>query len=99
MDSELTFNTFEIVSVALHLLTLIIVTLQFLNTHKGDCRGAVVSTRQNPDGYCVTREAKLSMHEMPHEAAHELQHELYPLKMGNEVHIKEFDSITGKHLQ
>ena len=76
MDTEVTFRTFEIVSIVFHLLTLIIVTLQFLNTHTGDCRGAVVSTTQNPDGYCVTREAKLSMHEMPHDNIHEL----HPLK-------------------
>ena len=40
----------------------------------GDCRGAVVSTTQNPDGYCITRQAKLSMHETPHDIAHELQY-------------------------
>ena len=74
MTSEITLSTFEIVSIAFHLLTLIIVISQFINTHKGDCRGAVVTTTQNPDGYCVTRQAKLSMHEMPHDTVHELQH-------------------------
>ena len=78
MASEITFSTFEIVSIAFHLLTLIIVVSQFINTHKGDCRGAVVTTTQNPDGYCVTRQAKLSMREAPHDMVHELQH----LEMG-----------------
>ena len=74
MTSEITFSTFEILSIAFHLLTLIIVVSQFINTHKGDCRGAVVTTTQNPDGYCVTRQAKLYVHETPHDMAHELQH-------------------------
>ena len=73
MSSQITFSTFEIISVILHLLTLIIVTLQCINTHTGDCRGIVLSTKQNPDGYCVTRQAKLSMHEIPHKVVHELQ--------------------------
>ena len=38
-----------------------------------DCRGVVMSTKQNPDGYCVTRQAKLSMHEIPHSVVHEFQ--------------------------
>ena len=49
------------------MLTLVIVGSLFVSTHKGDCRGAVVSKKQKPDGYWVTREAKLSMHESPHE--------------------------------
>ena len=62
-----TFSTFEIISIVLHLLTLVIVVSLFINTHKGDCRGVVVTQKQNPDGYWVTRKAKLSMHESPHE--------------------------------
>ena len=73
MSSQITFSTFEIISVILHLLTLIIVALQCVNTHTGDCRGIVVSTKQNPDGYSITRQAKLSMHEIPHEVVHKLQ--------------------------
>lgn len=64
MDSEVSLKPFEILSIFFHLLTVILVSVQFINTHKGDCRGKLVSTKQNPDGYCVTREAKLSMHEM-----------------------------------
>ena len=74
MSSQVTLSTFEIISVILHLLTLIIVTLQCISMHSGDCRGVVMSTKQNPDGYCVTRQAKLSMHEFPHSRVeHELQ--------------------------
>ena len=67
MNTEFTLSTFEIINIVLHLLTLVIVASLFINTHKGDCRGVVVSQKQNPDGYWVTREAKLSMHESPHE--------------------------------
>ena len=67
MDSNISFNTFEIASVVLHLLTLVFVILSYINTHTGDCRGALVSTSKNADGHCVTRQAKLSIHEIPHE--------------------------------
>ena len=67
MSTEFSFSTFEIIDIILHLLTLAIVSSLFINTHKGDCRGVVVSQKQNPDGHWVTREAKLSMHEAPHE--------------------------------
>ena len=67
MNSAITFSTFEIINIVFHLLTLVIVGSLFVSTHKGDCRGVVVSKKQNPDGYWVTREAKLSMHESPHE--------------------------------
>ena len=67
MTTEFTFSTFEIIDIILHLLTLVIVASLFINTHKGDCRGVVVSQKQNPDGHWVTREAKLSVHEAPHE--------------------------------
>ena len=67
MTTEFTFSTFEVIDIILHLLTLVIVASLFINTHKGDCRGVVVSQKQNPDGHWVTREAKLSMHEAPHE--------------------------------
>ena len=48
----------------------------------GDCRGAVVSTTQNPDGYCINRQAILSMHETPHDIAHEL---LYSKKWKKQI--------------
>ena len=67
MDSNISFNTFEIASITLHLLIFVFVILSYINTHTGDCRGALVSTSQNPDGYSITRQAKLSIHESPHE--------------------------------
>jgi len=67
MHTEFTVSTFEIINIVLQLLTLLIVASLFINTHKGDCRGVVISQKQNPDGYWVTREAKLSMHESPYE--------------------------------
>ena len=50
MNTEFTVSTFEIINIVLQLLTLLIVASLFINTHKGDCRGEVVSQRQNPDG-------------------------------------------------
>ena len=67
------FTTFEIVSVTFHIFTLFILIIQFFKTHTGDCRGAIVSKTQTGEGQFVTREAKLSMHEM-HENLQELQH-------------------------
>ena len=60
MNTEFTFSTFEIMDIVLHLLTLIIVASLFINTHKGDCRGVVVSQKQNPDGYWVTKASPLN---------------------------------------
>ena len=90
MSSQITFSTFEIISVILHLLTLIIVTLQCISMHSGDCRGVVMSTKQNPDGYCVTRQAKLSMHEIPHSVVHEFQ----PMEIKIAYHTKCFKHLS-----
>ena len=49
------------------------VLFEIIKSHHGDCRGAVISKIQSPDGQCVTREAKLSLHEAPH-------YELEPLE-------------------
>ena len=49
------------------------VIFQIIKSHHGDCRGAVVSKIQSSDGNCVTREAKLSIHESPHEHHYELE--------------------------
>ena len=43
---------------------MLISTLTFLKFHTGDCRGMIVSKIKSPDGQLVTREAKLSMHEL-----------------------------------
>ena len=61
--ASLSFTTFEIISLICHLVTVIILLIQFFKTHTGNCRGAIVSKTQTGEGQFVTREAKLSMHE------------------------------------
>ena len=72
MSSSVTASTTDIILIALNIATLLIVILSFFKTHTGDCRGALVTKTKTPDG-CVTREAKLSMHEAQHDNLHELQ--------------------------
>ena len=73
MAPEVTFSTFEILSLILNISIIILIIFQIIKSHHGDCRGAVVSKIQSSDGQCVTREAKLSMHEVPHEYHYELE--------------------------
>ena len=67
MNSVVTISTADIILISLNVVTLLIVIVSYFKSHTGDCRGALVTKTKTPDG-CVTREAKLSMHE-----AHELQ--------------------------
>ena len=69
---EVTFTSFEILNISINLSILALLLFQIIKSHHGDCRGAVISKVQSPDGQCVTREAKLSMHESPHDF--ELEH-------------------------
>ena len=64
---DVTFTSFEILNISINLIILALVSFEIIKSHHGDCRGAVISKIQSPDGQCVTREAKLSMHESPHE--------------------------------
>jgi hypothetical protein len=73
MDPEVSFKTFEILSIFIDLIILVIVFLQFINTHCGDCRGMIMSRTKTSDGQLVTRQAKLSMHEKQHESFTELK--------------------------
>ena len=73
MDTEVSLKTFEICSILIDLIILVIVFLQFINTHCGDCRGMVMSKTKTSDGQLVTRQAKLSMHEKQHENFTELR--------------------------
>ena len=57
-------SNFEIFSVSIDLIILLMVTLTLVKFHTGDCRGMIVSKIKSPDGQLVTREAKLSMHEI-----------------------------------
>jgi len=72
MSSTVTISTIDIILIVVNIATLLIVILSFFKTHTGDCRGALVTKTKTPDG-CVTREAKLSMHEAQHDNLHELQ--------------------------
>ena len=72
MSSTVTISTIDIILIVVNIATLLIVILSFFKTHTGDCRGALVTKTKTPDG-CVTREAKLSMHEAQHDNIPELQ--------------------------
>ena len=72
ISSSVTISTTDIILIAINIATLLIVILSYFKAHTGDCRGALVTKTKTPDG-CVTREAKLSMHEAQHDNVHELQ--------------------------
>ena len=72
MSSTLTISSTDIILLTVNIATLLLVILSYFKAHKGDCRGALVTKTKTPDG-CVTREAKLSMHEAQHDNIHELQ--------------------------
>ena len=72
MSSSFTISTTDIILIVVNITTLLIVILSFFKAHTGDCRGALVTKTKTPDG-CVTREAKLSMHEAQHDNVCELQ--------------------------
>ena len=72
MSSTLTISSTDIILLTVNIATLLLVILSYFKAHTGDCRGALVTKTKTPDG-CVTREAKLSMHEAQHDNVHELQ--------------------------
>ena len=72
MSSLVTLSTSDIILISLNAATLLLVILSYFKAHTGDCRGAFVTKTKTPDG-CITREAKLSMHEAQHDNMHELQ--------------------------
>ena len=63
----------QCVSLIFDISIIVLLIFQIIKSHHGDCRGAVVSKIQSSDGNCVTREAKLSIHETPHEHHYELE--------------------------
>ena len=73
MATDVTFSSFEIMSLIFDISIIVLLIFQIIKSHRGDCRGAVVSKIQSSDGNCVTREAKLSIHETPHEHHYELE--------------------------
>ena len=72
MSSAVTISTTGIILIALNIATLLLVILSYFKAHTGDCRGALVTKTKTPEG-CVTREAKVSMHEAQHDNTPELQ--------------------------
>ena len=66
MSSTLTISSTDIILLTVNIATLLLVILSYFKAHTGDCRGALVTKTKTPDG-CITREAKLSMHEAQHE--------------------------------
>ena len=72
--TDVTLSSFEILNITINLTIVALLLFQIIKSHHGDCRGAVVSKTQNPDGQCVTREAKLSIHEAAHDYEFEQFH-------------------------
>ena len=65
MENTPYFTTFEVINILLNATSLVILLILFVNVHTGDCRTTCLSKTKSPDGHFVTREAKLSMHDVP----------------------------------
>ena len=65
MENTTDFTTFEVVNILLNATSIVILLILFVNIHTGDCRTTCLSKTKSPDGHFVTREAKLSMHDVP----------------------------------
>ena len=64
---SINFTTFEIVTLSINLLTLVVLVCLFVRSHNGDCQGTLLSKVKTSDGQSVIREAKLSMHDRSHD--------------------------------
>ena len=65
MENTTDFTTFEVINILLNATSIVILSILFVNIHTGDCRTTCLSKTKSPDGHFVTREAKLSMHDVP----------------------------------
>ena len=65
MENTTDFTTFEVINILLNATSIFILLILFVNVHTGDCRTTCLSKTKSPDGHFVTREAKLSMHDVP----------------------------------
>ena len=65
MENTTDFTTFEVINILLNATSIVILLILFVNIHTGDCRTTCLSKTKSPDGHFVTREAKLSMHDVP----------------------------------
>jgi hypothetical protein len=68
MSTNISFTTFEILTLLINSLTFVLLIFLCVRTHTGDCRGTLLSKTKTSDGQSVIREAKLSMHERSHDA-------------------------------
>ena len=64
---SINFTTFEIVTLSINLLTLVVLVCLFVRSNNGDCQGTLLSKVKTSDGQSVIREAKLSMHDRSHD--------------------------------
>jgi hypothetical protein len=64
---SINFTTFEMVTISINLLTLVVLVCLFVRSHNGDCQGTLLSKVKTSDGQSVIREAKLSMHDRSHD--------------------------------
>jgi hypothetical protein len=67
MTMSINFTTFEMVTISINLLTLVVLVCLFVRSHNGDCQGTLLSKVKTSDGQSVIREAKLSMHDRSHD--------------------------------
>jgi hypothetical protein len=67
MTMSINFTTFEMVTLSINLLTLVVLVCLFVRSHNGDCQGTLLSKVKTSDGQSVIREAKLSMHDRSHD--------------------------------
>ena len=65
MENTTDFTTFEVINILINATSIVILLILFVNVHTGDCRTTCLSKTKSPDGHFVTREAKLSMHDVP----------------------------------
>ena len=65
MENTTDFTPFEVINILLNATSIVILLILFVNVHTGDCRTTCLSKTKSPDGHFVTREAKLSMHDVP----------------------------------
>jgi hypothetical protein len=68
MSTNISFTTFEILTLLINSLTFVLLIFLCVRAHTGDCRGTLLSKTKTSDGQSVIREAKLSMHERSHDA-------------------------------
>jgi hypothetical protein len=67
MSANISFTTYEVLTLSINLLTFVLLIFLCVKTHTGDCQGTLLSKTKTSDGQSVIREAKLSMHDKSHD--------------------------------